>query len=377
MVYIAFAYLSLIGLGLIDNSRGPLYPQILEYFQISQAQGSLVFSLSSLAAFLTTIPVRVWVKKLGVIRATKVSLIFDVIACWGISFCHEGALGFYTLLFFSLLFGVGVGFKTISMNLIINSAYQGPHKRKVFSGLHSMYGASSLIAPLLVSWFFTLGISWTEIFRIISIPSLMVLIGFLKLDRLESKMPEPREESHIPISLVASIGLMLSSYVASEILVSSRLVLFLKEVHKYNASEASNYLSVFFVGLLAGRVAFSLKELSLSTLTLLRLSICLNLILALMGSFYHPLAFSLTGFTMSIFFPCAMSLISERFDTMSDFLVAKSMQAVGFSLVSIHYIFGLVSTYFSLELAMGLIAILSLISAFVLFFDRRLVPSHA
>lgn len=373
MVYIAFAYLSLVGLGLIDNSRGPLYPQILEYFQITKAEGALIFSSSSLAAFLTALPVRSWVKKLGIIRATKISLFFDVVSCWGFSFCGEGELGFVTLLAFSVLFGIGVGLKTISMNLIINSAYKGALKRKIFSGLHSMYGASSLLAPLLVGWLLTKGLLWTEVFRLISIPSLLVLIGFARLGHLESIMPKTGEKMDIPVSLLVSISVMLSTYVASEIIVSTRLVLYLKEVYLFESAKASFYLSLFFVGLLLGRVLFSIKELAISTLTILRISIVLNLILSITGLLYHPIAFSLLGLSMSIFFPCVMSLISERFTILSDYLVAKAMQAVGFSLVTIHYLFGLVSTYFSLEAAMSLVIVLSLICASILFLERRLV----
>ena len=375
MVYIAFSYLGLICLGFIDNARGPVYPQILHYFQITKAEGSLIFSVASLASFMIAIPAKKWVKSIGIINATKLALLLDAIACTGYSYCPPTREGYNLLILFSLLFGLGVGLKSISLNLIINVAYIGPHKRKVFSGLHSMYGISSLLAPQIVNLLYLQGYSWNIVFRFMAIFPLITFLYFIKLKPKAVKLPEAHEDGNLPLSLIAAMGILLSFYVASEIIVSSRLVLFLQEVHGYSESLSSIYLSLFFGGLLAGRLFFSFKEVSLSSLSLLKISALTTICLVLLGTQYHPVFLSLCGLSMSFFFPCAMSFISEHFSQMADLLMARSMQIVGFSLVSFHYIFGLISTYSTVESAMLLPVLLLGISSAIMFFDRRLVEA--
>jgi FHS family glucose/mannose:H+ symporter-like MFS transporter len=48
---IFFAFLSLFLLGLADNIRGPLFPEILQFFFVSSSKGSWSFATTSGAAF--------------------------------------------------------------------------------------------------------------------------------------------------------------------------------------------------------------------------------------------------------------------------------------------------------------------------------------
>ena len=123
------------------------------------------------------------------------------------------------------------------------------------------------------------------------------------------------------------------------------------------------------------RLFFSFKEVNISSLSLLKISALTTIGLVLLGTQFDPVFLSLSGLSMSFFFPCAMSFISEHFSQVADLLVARSMQIVGFSLVSFHYIFGLISTYAKVELAMLLPVILLSISSGIMFFDRRLVQA--
>ena len=72
--YIAFAYFTLFTLGFIDNARGPIYPQFLDYFGVSNALGSWVFTLSSLCSFLTALLAKFWLPRIGIITASKIAL---------------------------------------------------------------------------------------------------------------------------------------------------------------------------------------------------------------------------------------------------------------------------------------------------------------
>ena len=48
---VIFACMSMFVLGLSDNIRGPLFPELLTYFNLTNSQGSLSFAFASTAAF--------------------------------------------------------------------------------------------------------------------------------------------------------------------------------------------------------------------------------------------------------------------------------------------------------------------------------------
>src|ERR1700754_1327637 len=56
------AYLSLFILGLMDNTRGPFYPDVLSDFGVDLTKGSLFFALSSLCAFVGSLAGHRWVR---------------------------------------------------------------------------------------------------------------------------------------------------------------------------------------------------------------------------------------------------------------------------------------------------------------------------
>ena len=113
-IYISFAYLSLFCLGFIDNSRGPVYPEILEYFNLTKSSGSLIFSLSSFMAFIGALTSKVWLGLLGAIRASKIALVLQVIACLIMGSVAGTEYGYKLFLLGTMLFGLGVGIQSVS-----------------------------------------------------------------------------------------------------------------------------------------------------------------------------------------------------------------------------------------------------------------------
>ncbi len=51
---ILISYASLFVFGISDNIRGPLFPEILKEFNISDSMGSLMFALGSLSGFVAS-----------------------------------------------------------------------------------------------------------------------------------------------------------------------------------------------------------------------------------------------------------------------------------------------------------------------------------
>lgn len=368
MAYIAFSYLALFCLGVIDNSRGPLYPHLLEFFQITKAQGALIFSLSSLSSFLITIPAKEWLTRLGVVNSTRLALVLDIVACYGMASVDRGS--FVVFLVYSFVFGISTGIKSIALNLLINKAYHGPKKRQVFSGLHSMYGISSLMAPVIVGFMLKNGYGWKEVMAGLMLFPGVLLIAFLALKPFQQRdFPEPEEQSLAGIK-VFPLRLIFGFYVVSEVLLSSRMVVYLEQQLGRTSTYSNGLLTLFFIGLLAGRIVFALVSIPIPVYRLMKISVLWSTGLLILGLHWDPVFLSLTGFTMSFFFPCAMDWLGHEFHGRSNDLIRLVMQAVGAALVGFHYLFGLIASSVSLKMAMYLPLLLSICVFLLLQFTR-------
>ena len=368
--YILFSYFALFSLGIIDNSRGPIYPELLDLFKINQSEGSFVFTVTSLISFMVTLLSPYWLRKFGVFFSSKIALISHSLAClcmWASVYFN---LGFYLFLIGSFFVGIGIGINSLTVNLIISNSVEKTHRRRLFSGLHSMYGISALLAPSILSLLFKHKVPWTIYLLCLSLVPFVIFISFINL-----KDPSLREQKQIEAKLVKKevfiLGTIFSLYVATEMLVSTRLVVYLKEVKSFSMDMASGQLSLFFLLLLLGRLLFSIIHFPLKSVTLLKSSIVFTLITLLLGIYFEPYFLALSGLFMSFFFPMGMDWLSHHYEQEVDLVVAKVMSIVGGVLVLMHYTFGHISTLVGLEYSILMAPLMLLTVLYLLQFKTK------
>ncbi|MBD64530.1 MAG: hypothetical protein CME62_04955 [Halobacteriovoraceae bacterium] len=369
-LYVYLAYGSLFILGFIDNSRGPIYPELLSQFQVTKVQGSLIFSLCSLSGFVVSLFVSRWLKFLGTIWATRVALLTDFLACILMGFAPSSYHGFIQFVIAGVILGIGMGMKGICANLLIRKASNHHNRRRLFSGLHTMYGMASFFAPFIIAELFQLGLGFQRIFLYTSVLPIVLLITTFKTKpyTIQYKKPDTSSLSGSKVILIASIFAL---YVSSEILVSSRLTIFLKEVHGYSLSQAAFNLSVFFGLLLVGRMSFGLFHVPFKSFNIMTGSIVLSFVVSILGMQFYPPLLALNGLSMSIFFPSAMDWVSEFFGEESEYVISRIMVTISGSLVAMHYIFGLFAEHFGLALSIWILPLLLFIAWYLLHFPLR------
>jgi MFS transporter, FHS family, glucose/mannose:H+ symporter len=370
--YIVLAYFSLFTLGAVDNARGPVYPQILSDFGIGTSKGAFLFSLASLTGLFVNLTARWWLPRFGVIRAIRFSLVAIALSSWSLAL--SGSLINYPLLLASSVsLGVGLSLCGISMNLLIVKGAPLKARRRLFSGLHATYGLSSLMTPLVFITFFKLGFNWKEFFVFNGSMSLLVLLGsFLWGNFKEESEKAPEFKSHVPKLQMLLTGTMIGFYVASEILLSSRIVFYLQTARSLTLVEASNYLSLFFLCLMLGRLSFSLFHIKLSGPKLLSLSLLSSLLLTYLGLHYHPVFLAILGGSMSFFFPVSLDYISENFSEFVDHMISSSMIYIGLVLFLIHYLFGYITEHYGADKAILLLPMCLGISLVSLIIQQQL-----
>lgn len=355
------AFLGLFYFGMLDNGRGPAYPSIMKDLNLSNWEGSFLFALTSIMSFTMTVLSSHWLKKIKLMQGMKISWIILSLAslCLGLSGVFNNA----PLLFAaSFIQGTGMGITGMNMNLMVEAGTPVTHRRRVYGALHATYGIASFLAPLFFSALKILGLQWQSFFLILALAGpLLFLLPNRKGEDIYSTVPPPGNNIPIPFPYLCTLALCVGMYVASEIVVSSRLVLFLEVSHKMSNAEASTYLSAFFILLMGGRLGLGIFNVPVKGQNLLIGSLILTGVFSFLGR-EIPLFFSLTGLSMSIFFPSFMDWIAETFPNEFQRVTRFAMSGVGIHLVLMHLGFGKLADSLGVEKAMMLPLILNIVS---------------
>lgn len=351
---ILLSYACLFVFGLSDNIRGPLFPEILKEFNLSDSTGSLMFSLSSLSGFIASYFARNLLRRFD--RRTILQY-----ACL-ILFLTMNAMAlaphFYFFLFFSVLFGLSAGIIGLIPNVLVPLGSSPEKKQQLLSGLHAMYGVASLLAPMLVASIGFLNISWRYTFAFASLgPLILFLYSRHDSHRPHHSKPMPqtdelRKNRKINFRPQLFLAFMVSFSVAAEIMISSRLALYMRRVWNYDLETSSLYVTYFFIFLLMGRLLFT--GLKFNKTIQFQLSICLILtaINLGLGLFYHPLFLAIAGFFIAPFYPLSISLISNEFPDDLDTAVSYMMATDSMMLALMHLFIGKLSDAYGIHQAM-------------------------
>lgn len=378
--YIITAYLSLLCLGLIDNSRGPAYPDILNFFGITTSIGSWMFALVTLASLVASILSKFWIPRLGVIKGIRSALIIQSIATFGLGLSghYPAPLGVHLLFIFSFIFGLSSGMFSISMNLMVVKGSLPHYRRKALNGLHSMYGISSFLAPLVMTLFVEQGSDWRMCFKVLALMPLLVLaLSFIIKRRVLKKNPELNEvmaaaqvaakehQKFIPLKDHVYMAAIFAMGVCAEISLSTQTVFFARSAFHYPQAEASFFLSLFFLLMLAGRLMFSIFHFPRGGRFWPTVSVVSTFVFFLAGLFIHPIALSLCGLTISIFYPCSMDWLGEAYSDGLEKIIPSVNIGVGIMLVTMHWGIGQLSSKIGIQYAL-LVGPIALVIAFFL-----------
>ena len=354
------AYLTVICRGFIDNSRGLVYPQILDFFAIDKVQGSLIFTLFAIASLSVNLLSRWWLPQFSITGSNRFGLVllFSGCFCFGLA----GLTGHFAIMITgTLIAGAGIGLCAICFNLLAIAGSKPGKERQTLSTLHSLYCLAALLTPFLLGGFSYFNLSWPALFYGISALALFTVIYSIpvKLNKVKNIGKKERRE---PLKKYLYEGFFFGFYIASDIIISSRMTLYLTEVHQFSTQKSSVYLIFFFLMLLSGRLALSFFNIKTSSRRILISSLSSTLICLLIGFTVHPFALACCGLTMSAFFPAAISLLNEKYPASINSMIAAVVTSISISLIIAHWLFGQVSENLNIKAAMAMPFIFSLFS---------------
>jgi fucose permease len=404
---LGLTYLSLFVFGIIDNSRGPVFPDILREFSLSDSQGAYFFLITSGAGLVNNLLAFWWLPRLGAYRVLQVYSIIQLLGLIGLGL-ERVTPGYFGVLAACAVLGVSSGGLGIAQNLLVTDSVPFALRRRALSGLHGMYGISSLLAPLLVTFNYAVNsvngqvggagapgyASWRLIFLWLTLGSAVVIVislfrssrsvgaklGAAKLSstKLSSTRLDPenlgatkeatisqgQNLSSASMGKGAEVGsdlfwrrtaflaLMLSLYVIAEISISSRLVLFARRDAGFSIENSNLLLSGFFLSLFFGRLLFTVVHFHLSHIRLLGISAIASFLFFILGLFFNPIWLAVCGFTMSWFYPTAIAMISDEMADESARATSWCVTMQSLGLMLMHFMMGVLSDRVGLRIAL-------------------------
>lgn len=354
---VLLAYASLFALGLADNVRGPLYPDILKDFALDHSQGAWFFATSSLCGVLGGLATAAFTSRWDRLLTLALSCFLLGLGLVGMGAAEH----FYFLLAAAAIFGFSLGLLGVLQNTLAAAGAPVEKRERVLSGLHACYGLASLTAPLLVN--LTLG--WFEHPRQafyaaalipFSVAAWIVLFRQKESAELKVRMSPESARQNEKKSKTYSLRQVwlagvLSAYVMAEILVSSRLALFLRREKGEDLVSANHQVTLFFLFLLLGRLLAAFVKNPLPLKTQMFLSLLLSILCMGLGLGGWTWGFLLTGLAMAPFYPVAVAVMAQEEPEGLDRMVGVAISLQSLSVVLMHLIFGWTADRFGLQMA--------------------------
>jgi FHS family glucose/mannose:H+ symporter-like MFS transporter len=312
----AIAFLCLFLLGLIDNLKGATLPKLLAELNLSDAQGGTILLFAYLGFLTAALLVGLLSDLAGNRAVVLASTTCMLVGILGYSTASQ--LGWLSASMAAL--GLGLGACDMGGNMII-LAYYTQSKGRTLNLMGFFHGLSSTLAPYYAGLLLAAGVSWRQVYQYpLAAVAVMLVMGLLA----PFPAPQVRQKSGINLRATAKVilqpgmawyfGVMIL-YVSSEIGVASWIMTYLQRVHGLGVTGSSLFLSLYFAGLMVGRLlgtVFVEKVGYLRSILVMALAATACLAIGTFGPGYSFWLLPLTGLFFSIIFPTLTAATSDR-----------------------------------------------------------------
>ncbi len=386
---VLFAWMSLFSLGLIDNSRGPVFPDVLKEFELSDTRGSFFFLISSLASVAHNYTFRNF---LAHTSPTRLVGIYTTIMAGG-GLLISVAQSYPVMLAACALLGVGFGGLGVGQNAAVQEAPRKFRSRSM-GLLHGMYGISSFAAPLLIAGLSAIG--WRFALAVVCLPA--VAVGFIVMgeslvhrwrEKVQARRPgslalpfdgicsaqaldtnEPEHHESVKLSEARAktasrtAAIVVGLLVVAEISISSRLNLLARREWGVSNESANGWLAAYFAAMTMARFSLGLFPLPVATKALLKwaaLSTVPLLLLAFLplglNSEFRLMALIAFGFPIALGYPSIMTRIAEIFGSHAQSVTSRCVLYQAGGAMIMHFALGWGADLVGLSLALAAVSI--------------------
>jgi len=295
---------------------GATLPKIISEFQWSYIATGAVISAGSIGYFVSTFISGILVQRLSprVIIATGL-----VLQAMGLSLFATRPVVLFNLLL-NLLIGLGQGGTEVVVNFsVVRMEHSG--QSRLMNLMHAAFAVGGVIGPFVVGMLISV---WRVFYRLMALASILMAGTFLPLpfSRLAGEVEKSEDDPRIiellkrPLLILAFLILFL--YVGTELGVSVWVAEYYVKTLGASASVGAFMVSVFWMGLLIGRlgVSFGYRGYRQAELLFILASVCtvaLSFAVLMRGPWLAGVGFFISGLGYSAIYPLVMALVGKHF----------------------------------------------------------------
>ena len=318
-------YIVFVSLGLPDSLFGAAWPVTHKDFGIAESFASYYGIITGVCTGGVSFVAGKMLRKFGTARVTLVSTFMTAAALVGMSFSPN----IIVFMIFTVILGYGAGAIDTGLNNFVSLHYEARH----MNWLHCCWGLGVTISPLIMSAFLSEELSsWRMGYRIVAILqfsiAFIILFFLKKWDKVEKSVRTQENSSDsgnaklfdlLKIRGVLTSILSMGLYCGMEFSIGTWGATYAVNTFLIAPDEAAKWVSLYFGGIMLGRVIAGFASMKLSDKTLIRAGIITSLLGIIV--FALPLGkFSLVGFLLigtgfGPIFPSILHSVPERFGT--------------------------------------------------------------
>ncbi len=345
-------YIVFISLGLPDSLFGVSWPVVHLDFEINESFASLYSIITGICTGGVSFVAGKLIRKFGTGKVTLVSTLLTVIGL----FCISISPNLVVMMLGTVILGYGAGVIDTALNNFVSLHFKAHH----MNWLHACWGVGVTISPLIMSAFLTSETgSWRNGYRVIALIQFLIAIVIalsLKQWKIVKEDISAEEEIQSQKSLVDILkikGVLTSIlsqglYCSMEFLIGTWGASYLVNVHLLSPDEAAKWVSLYFGGIMVGRIISGFISIKLSDDAIIRGGIIVSfigmIILTLPLGEVSFIGLLLIGIGFGPIFPSVLHAVPDRFGK------EYSADITGF------HMGGAYGIGFAIQLAFGLVA---------------------
>lgn len=369
---LALIYVSFISLGLPDSLLGSAWPQMQESLGVSLSLGGVISFLITASTILSSLMSHQVIQRFGTGAVTMCSVALTALALFGFSLSNS----FFALCLWAIPYGLGAG----SVDAALNNFVALHCKAKHMSWLHCFWGIGATGGPYIMGLCLSRGMGWQAGYRTISFLQMALTLILLLSLPLWKKQELPLSGGETVRPQTPQWGKLLKRpgvkaaltafffYSALELTTGLWGSSYMVAVRGISPETAAKWISLFYLGITAGRFFSGFLTLRFSDDAMVRLgeiTAIVGIILMLLplhNLFLCP-GLILTGLGCAPIYPSLLHATPQRFGkSLSQSLMGTQM--------AISYLGSTtmppVSGFLSEKISMGLYPVLLLVFALML-----------
>ena len=318
-------YIVFVSLGLPDSLFGAAWPVTHKDFGIAENFASYYGIITGVCTGGVSFIAGKMLRKFGTAKVTLVSTFLTAAALVGMSFSPN----IIVFMIFTVVLGYGAGAIDTGLNNFISLHYEARH----MNWLHCCWGLGVTISPLIMSAFLSEELSsWRMGYRVVALLQLsitfIIFFSLKKWDKVEKSIASKEDNAEagsgklldlLKIKGVITSILSMGLYCGMEFSLGTWGASYAVNTFLIAPDEAAKWVSLYFGGIMLGRVIAGFASMKFNDKTLIRAGI----VTALLGIivFALPLGkISLVGFLLigtgfGPIFPSILHSVPERFGT--------------------------------------------------------------